>query len=81
MEAHYLRACLGNPIHRNVGSGRLFPHSNVRWILVWERLSRLLMLLAMSSTLSIEFPGASSSMEARYLRANNGNPIGWNDPS
>ncbi len=53
----------------------------MRWILVWKRLSRLLMVLAMSSTLSIVFPGASSSMEARYLRANTDNPLGWNDPS
>ncbi len=81
MEAHYLRACLGNPIHRNVGSGRLFPHSKVRWILVWKRLSRLLMVLAMSSALSVTFPGVASSIEARYLRANTGNPICWNDPS
>ncbi len=76
MEAHYLRACLGN-----FGTRRLFPHSNVRWILVWKRLSRLLIMLAMPSTLSIAFSGASSSMEARYLRANTDNPIGWNDPS
>ncbi len=33
----------------------------MRWILVWKQLSRLLMVLAKSSTLSIAFPGASSS--------------------
>ncbi len=40
MEACYLRTFLDHPFRRNVGSRRLSPHYNVRWILVWKRLFR-----------------------------------------